>query len=370
MKTVELVKVIEDQIKAKGALTTKIGYACAVDAGFQDLVFERFNKITTHRSSNGKMYVLSFEPDLKALKKSLETFEKKKSPEHRHKQGIVKNPTRIPTNRLDILTSHAALISTLFSEEFLKKIDVSPSALSEQLDELAQKFKPSSETPLGIFRLLEKREGQYVGLVISPMDLSVKVAVTSATTHAFPNPLTSFYEDKFDCFEFNVLEEKHHLQFMEKIGFEQYPMAHNNLQVFRILFDCYNVEGLPFDIFAKSGRTQIRFVNELIALLNICLGNDIFSRSFIDRENEYQVVDVPEIPGLGTVKDVRLYEAERYFADPFFDFTLRVGPQMMDDDDGNEFMVAAAQSSVFPYLFKDELTKGWRHHPIVYEAGK
>ena len=42
----------------------------------------------------------------------------------------------------------------------------------------------------------------------------------------------------------------------------------------------------------------------------------------------------------------------------------------MNDDDGNEFMVAAVLSSVFPYLFKDELTKGWQHHPIVYEAGK
>ena len=370
MKTVELVKVIEDKLKEKGALTTKIGHACAVDAGFNDLVLERFNKITTHSSSMGKMYVLSFEPDLKGLKQAIEVYEKKKRPENRRKQGVVKNPTKVPTNRLDVLAAHTELITSLFSPEFLNKIDISPSALSEQLEALALQFKPNNETPLEVFRLVEKRDGQFVGLVISPQDLSLKVAVTAAATHAFPNPLTSFYEDKFEPFAFNVQAEKHHLQFMEKIGFEHYPMAHNNLQVFRIVFDCYNVEGFPFDIFAKSGRTQIRFVNELMALLFICLGSDISSKSSIDRDTEYQVVDVPEIPGLGTVKDVRLYEAERYFSDPFFDFSMRFGPQMMQDDDGNEFMVAAALSSVFPFLFKDELDKGWQHHPIVYEAGK
>ena len=370
MKTVELVKVIEDQIKSKGALTTKIGYACAVDAAFHNLVLERFNKITTHSSSMGKMYVLSFEPDLKGLKSAIEVYEKKKRPENRRKQEVVKNPIKVPMNRLDVLAAHAELMQSLFSREFLNKMDVSPRALSEQLEALAQRFKPNNETPLDVFRLVEKRDSQFVGLVISPQDLSLKVAVTSAATHAFPNPLTSFYEDKFDPFAFNVQAEKHHLQFMEKIGFEQYPMAHNNLQVFRILFDCYNVEGFPFDIFAKSGRTQIRFVNELISLLYICFGSDIFSKSLIDRDAEYQVIEVPEIPGLGTVNDVRLYEMERYFADPFFDFSVRVGPQTMNDDDGNEFMVAAVLSSVFPYLFKDELNKGWRLHPIVYEAGK
>ena len=370
MKKDELIKVIEDQLKVKGALRLNIEYLCSVDAGFRELLLGQFNKITTYGSYSSKMYVLSFEPDLKVLKKSIKLLEKKKKPEDRQKQGVVKNPTIHERNRVDVLSGYSELIKELFSSEFLEGMEITPSALSNQLEQLKQQFKPITESPLGIYRLVEKREGQFVGLVISPFDLSIKVAVTSTPTHAFVNPLTCFYEDKFDPFAFNIQAEKHDLQFMEKIGFERYPMAHNNLQVFRILCDCYNVEGFPFDIFAKSGRTQIRFVNELITRLYICFGNDIFSKSLIDRDLEYQVVDVPDIPGLGTVKDVRLYEADRYFSDPFFDFMLRVGPQTMNDDDGNEFMVAAVLSSVFPYLFKDELTKGWQHHPIVYEAGK
>lgn len=370
MKTEELLKIVEDQLKVKGSLGVKMGYLCSVDAGFSELLFGQFNKITTYGSYASKMYVLSFESDLKGLKKGMEILDKKSQPEQRKKQGVVKNPSVQMINRLDRLTEYVELMKELFSVEFLSEHPLSASSLSVQLEHLKDNFQPQTESPLGVFRLVEERDGKHVGLVISPMDLSIKVAFTTSEKNTFQNPLTSHYEDKFESFKFHEQSEKHLLQFVEKLGFDKYPMAFNNLQVFKIHFECLNVEGLPFDIFAKSGKTQIRFVNEIITILYVCLGTDIFSKGLMDRLTEYQVIELPEIPGLGTVKDVRLYEADRFFSDPFYDFSLRMGPKLMDDDDGNEFMVAAVQSSVFPYLSKDVLNKGWQHHPIVYEAGK
>ena len=370
MKIEELLKIVEDQLKVKGSLGLKIGYLCSVDAGFSELLFGHFNKITTYGSYANKMYVLSFEPDLKGLKKAISTLDNKVQPEHRTKQGIVKNPPIEKIDRSKRLTDYVELIKELFSEKFLSEHPLSASSLSAQLENLKDNFQPQTESPLGVFRLVEERDGKHVGLVISPMDLSIKVAFTTSDKNTFQNPLTSHYEDRFESFKFHELSEKHFLQFVEKLGFDKYPMAFNNLQVFKIHFECFNVEGLPFDIFAKSGKTQIRFVNEIITKLYVCLGTDIFSKGLMDRLTEYQVNEVPDTPGWGTVKDVRLYEADRFFSDPFYDFSLRMGPKLMDDDDGNEFMVAAVQSSVFPYLSKDELNKGWQHHPIVYEAGK
>ncbi len=370
MKIEGLLKIVEDQLKVKGTLGLKMEYLCSVDAGFSELLFGRFNKITTYGSYASKMYVLSFEPDLKGLKKAITTLDKKTQTDHRTKQGVVKNPPLELIDRMTRLSSYVELMKELFSEKFLSEQNLSESSLSAQLENLNDNFQAQTESPLGVFRLVEERDGKHVGLVISPMDLSIKVAFTTSEKSNFQNILSSLYEDKFESFKFHELSEKHHLQFMEKLGFDKYPMAFNNLQVFKILFECFNVEGLPFDIFAKSGKSQIRFVNEIITKLYVCLGTDIFSKGLMDRLTEYQVNEVPETPGWGTVKDVRLYEADRFFSDPFYDFSLRMGPKLMDDDDGNEFMVAAVQSSVFPYLFKDELNKGWQHHPIVYEAGK
>ena len=370
MKIEESIKIVEDQLKVKGSLGLKMGYLCSVDAGYSELLFGQFNKVTTYGSYGSKMYVLSFEPDLKGLKKAMEVLDIKSQSEHRTKQGVVKKPPLEKKDRLDRLTEYVELMKELFSEKFLSENDLSVSLLSAQLKNLEDNFQPQTESPLGVFRLVEERDGKHVGVVISPMDLSIKVAFTTSDKNTFQNPLTSHYEDKFEGFNFHKQSEKHLLQFVERLGFEKYPMAFNNLQVFKIHFECLNVEGLPFDIFAKSGKTQIRFVNEIITMLYVCLGTDIFSKGMMDRLTEFQVIELPEIPGLGTVKDVRLYEADRFFSDPFYDFSLRMGPKLMDDDDGNEFMVAAVQSSVFPYLSKDVLNKGWQHHPIVYEAGK
>lgn len=59
MKIEESIKIVEDQLKVKGSLGLKMGYLCSVDAGYSELLFGQFNKVTTYGSYGSKMYVLS-----------------------------------------------------------------------------------------------------------------------------------------------------------------------------------------------------------------------------------------------------------------------------------------------------------------------
>ncbi|HHZ65868.1 MAG TPA: hypothetical protein EYN51_10325 [Flavobacteriales bacterium] len=267
------------------------------------------------------------------------------------------------------------LVNEIFSSQFISKNRISPKSLSRAINKMQLAFPPKgelrSENPVPVFRLEEIRNDLRIILWVNPLDFDVKLCFTHLDSLGIKSFIPEYYNTEFHWFDlYHELSARHHLDFREKWGFPQSPLALNNTQMFSIAFDCIDVEGVPLDLWAESGASQIAFLDKLLETCFLSIGRDIYQCGYIKADETEETPVLEGIPENIQSRPIRQYIGKRVFSTPEYDIILHFIPVDLEDDHGQGFVAAAASLTCHPFTTEPRPDLAWYYHPIVYDAGK
>lgn len=376
MKTLKNKTEIFDFLKnyriQKWALTFK-NYDINLNIFPEKYFLEVFNKIVvTQKSINLSIIDQNNKSEIKELIKSFKKYQKT---EPFSKTFIEDKSVEIlsDTTKNDKSIKRAySVIEQVFSDAFILDSNLTEAKLQKDIEAIIfpdiKDIKKDEALP--VYRLEEKRSDCRIVLWISPIDYDIKLCFALDSVYGILNPVTEYYETYFELDNYHKFAKIHNLSFFEMQGYDKYPKAKNNTQVFSVTFKCYRVKGPVLDIFADSGTSQRRFLDKLLQYLYINIGLDIYGKGLIDKNLEYENIPVMAPAHLQT-KPVATYTGRRVYSTPQYDVILGFMPVKQMDDFDNEFSVTAASITVHPFETGEKPPfRGWVHHPLVYEADK
>ncbi len=264
------------------------------------------------------------------------------------------------------------ICKAIFSTEFISTNHLSESKIESEIKKKNfENFELNDKNASPFYRLEEIKSDFRIILWVCPRDYDIKISFTRLHSYGIANPLTSFYERYFGSGNFEFYDSIHDLNFLEKQGSPRNPLAQNNIQVFKVSFDCFDIEGETTKLWNKSGKSQIKFLKQLLAYLFIVTGKDVFGKALLSKSKEICFLPLGDlIPTLDKNTKLTNAEGNRFFSNPEYDIAIYFGSETHYDNEEKPFQISFISASVFPFdnIQKEEV--GWALHPFIYECEK
>jgi hypothetical protein len=252
------------------------------------------------------------------------------------------------------------LIEVFFSSNFININEVSNKL--HKLKESTEELDNMVET--NYIRFEELFETYRVIFSYSPKNGAIEI-VLERNKSKLSNPVSDFFEWKFEYDQYHNAIKKHNLIFLELQGEPKYPLASYNDQNFEIVFNVFDVEGSVMDIYKKSSWNQVRFVKKIIKFLNLFFGTDVNGKDIRDLAKERGK------SSYGIIQNkFNCFEGKRSYQMGLYSVDAVYGVYQAEDDEENLYEVAGLKVNIKPYKSNKVVEKGWYHHPMVYEWGK
>ena len=261
------------------------------------------------------------------------------------------------------------VVQEIFSKEFIEENKLTLSLLTKKIRDVALPSfdEIKQENPLPVFRLVEVRKEFRIILWVSPLDFDVKLCFTGLEEERTTNIFTNYFEWYFWPYtKYDRFVRKHIVDFSEKQGYKQFPLASYNTQVFSMKFNCFNYEDSALNVLADSGKSQMKFLNKMLREVFIFLGKDVFGQGLINKEKELEFYDVDNSVIPGATKGIGQFLGRRIYSTPEYDAILDFLPEVLKGED----FITRFSITVHPWVSKERPDIGWYTHPIIYDIEK